>query len=78
MFWTFKFIFEVNGNITLEHILNRSKKIIDRRKFSWIGYVLYGLWIHFRVYPIIFFPLIIMHEYKLSKKVRSNFMFKLL
>ncbi len=33
-----------------------------------IAYVAYGLWVHFRVYPIIFLPLIFTQYYKSYKK----------
>ena len=32
---------------------------------------MYGLWVHFRVYPIILLPILLIHEYKLSKQ-QSN------
>ena len=28
------------------------------------AYIIYGLWVHFRIYPIIFLPLILIYEYR--------------
>lgn len=62
MFWTWFFIFGTNGNAILN---NNSPKNINKENNQTqkiIGYCLYGLWVHFRVYPIIFLPLIMIHE----------------
>lgn len=59
MFWTLGFIFSSNGNVCLGHFAE--KKLEDRRRNTWLGYILYGLWVHFRVYPIIFLPIILIH-----------------
>lgn len=42
------------------------------------AYVIYGVWVHLRIYPIIFLPLILLFEYRSCinqsySKLTSNF-----
>lgn len=76
MFWSFGLIFSSNGSIIFDDILNKKMGITDNRKFAWLGYVLYGLWVHFRVYPIVLLPLILIHEYKLCQRTNQKFVIK--
>lgn len=76
MFWCFGLIFSNNGSIIFDDILNKKVTITDNRKFAWLGYVLYGIWVHFRVYPIIFLPLLLVHEYKLCERTKQKFIIK--
>ena len=44
----------------------QDKGIVERQPNKvrkYISYVIFGLWVHFRVFPIILVPLLIMHEY---------------
>lgn len=62
MYWCFYFIFRHNGNSGLENIFNKSIKIFERNSLScMLGYILYGLWVHIRIYPIIFLPVLIIN-----------------
>lgn len=78
MFSSFYFIFSTNGNVVLEDGLNKKAPLADNRHSPWIGYLLYGLWAHFRLYPIIFLPLVLLHERKLCHKTKSSFLRKFL
>jgi phosphatidylinositol glycan class M len=73
MYLTFYFVFGKNGNIVFESVLNKKARCEDLRRWSWLGYMLYGLWVHMRVYPIILLPVILVHEYKLAEKAKASF-----
>lgn len=74
MYWCFYFIFKQNGNSGLQNKFNKYIKIKPQFSLSLIfGYVLYGLWVHFRLYPIVFLPILIAHQYHLSKKSSTSF-----
>ena len=71
MYWCFYFIFRQNGNCGLENRLTQFINISSGYGLKTIlGYSLYGLWVHFRIYPIIFLPILIVNEYYLSKKTK--------
>ena len=67
-FWCFYIGGDSNGNMSpVEKI---DKGISERqpcRIRKYISYAIFGLWVHFRVYPIIFVPMLIMHEYHSAK-----------
>ena len=68
-FWYFYFSGKTHGNITPEE--RREKGLTERQPDKvkkYISYIIFGLWVHFRVYPIIFVPMLIMHEYHSVKK----------
>jgi hypothetical protein len=63
-FWYFYVGGEGHGNMSpVERIdrgvTERQPNILRR----YVSYMLFGLWVHFRVYPIILVPMLIMHEY---------------
>lgn len=58
MFWSFYYIFGHNGNVNFKR---DSKAEPNDRRNSYIGYILYGLWVHFRIYPIFFLPILLIH-----------------
>lgn len=63
-FWYFYFGAKSHGNITPEE--RRERGLTERQPNTlkkYISYMIFGLWVHFRVYPIIFVPMLIMHEY---------------
>lgn len=62
MFWTFYLLFGREGNSILALPGNKAKCTLHPRMM--LGYLLYGLWVHFRVYPIILLPIILIHLYK--------------
>ena len=75
MYWCFYFIFQHNGNSALHNKLNKYIQIKPLPTFSLLlGYFLYGLWVHFRIYPIIFLPALLVHQYHMSKKTSQSFL----
>ena len=75
MYWCFYFIFKQNGNSGLSNKLNKYLQIQSLPSHTLLfGYLLYGLWVHFRIYPIIFLPVLIAHQYHLCKKTSSSFL----
>lgn len=58
MFWSLYFIFGFNGNVNLK--FNNTLEG-ESRKNVYLGYILYGLWVHFRIYPIFFLPILLKH-----------------
>lgn len=73
MFWSLYFIFGINGNVNLKM---DAKIEPGARKYAYVGYMLYGLWVHFRIYPIFFLPLLLIHEHKLCSKTKQSFLVK--
>lgn len=76
-FWYFYFGGEANGNMSANE--RREKGLIERQPNTlkkYISYVLFGLWVHFRVYPIIMVPLLIMYEYHSAPKDKLKHTFK--
>lgn len=68
-FWYFYFGTKSHGNITPQERIE--KGLIERQPKKikkYISYVIFGLWVHFRVYPVIFVPMLIMHEYHSVKE----------
>ena len=67
-FWYFYFGGDAHGNMSP---VERLEKGVGERQPSkakkYVSYALFGLWVHFRIYPIIFVPLLIMHEYHSAK-----------
>ena len=61
MLWWYWFGFEGDGNSIFEEKGAKKVVISDGRNYAWVSYVIYGLWVHFRVYPIIFLPMILIH-----------------
>jgi hypothetical protein len=64
-FWYFMFGRRTSGNLVPEQI--KSSKIEELQSnlmHKIYAYLIYGLWVHFRVYPIIFLPLILLYEYR--------------
>lgn len=72
-FWFFYFGDEVHGNMSpierADNLLSERQPSPIRRYFS---YALFGLWAHFSLYPIIFVPLLVMHEYHSVKENRTQ------
>jgi phosphatidylinositol glycan class M len=68
-FWYYYFGGETTGNQACLHITN--SKINETQpnwKLRWISYLIYGLWVHIRLYPIILLPLLLFHEYESRNK----------
>ena len=63
-FWYFYIGGDCTGNMSP---VEKIDKGISERQPCWIrryiSYAIFGLWVHFRVYPVIFVPMLIMHEY---------------
>lgn len=61
---------------------DRQKKgIVDLQpnKFKrYTAYVIYGLWVHFRVFPIILVPMLVMYEFYSVKQNRYRHLLKYL
>lgn len=58
------FYFGGSANGNMSSLERRKQGIIDLqpcRIKRYIAYALYGLWVHFRVFPIIFLPMLIMY-----------------
>lgn len=74
MYWCLYFIFGHNGNSGLDNRLSRYVQIKTQSHFKLIlGYCLYGLWVHIRVYPIVFLPLLFLNEYRICQKTSTSF-----
>jgi len=76
-FLYFYFGGEAHGNMSA--LERRGKGIIHLqpcRIRRYISYVLFGLWVHFRVFPVILLPLLIMYEFYSVKKNRWSHTFK--
>ena len=59
-FWYYYFGGETTGNhLCLQIVNNKINETQPDPKLKWISYMIYGLWVHVRVYPIIFLPLLI-------------------
>ena len=74
-FWYFYFGAEANGSQA--GLLSISNKIADSQpnwKMKWVSYLVYGLWVHVRVYPIILLPLLLAQEYQTKGKSWSRVM----
>jgi phosphatidylinositol glycan class M len=59
----------------------RDKNIVDlqpNRLKRYVAYMIYGLWVHFRVFPILLLPMLIMYEFHSVKKNRWRHLFKYL
>ena len=68
-FWYFYFGEETHGNMSAFE--RRDKGFTERQPNKlkkYISYIIFGLWVHFRVFPIILVPLLIMHEYHSVKE----------
>ena len=76
-FLYFYFGGKANGNMSA--LERRDNGIIDLqpcRIKRYIAYVLFGLWVHFRVFPVILLPMFIMYEFYSVKKNRWSHTFK--
>lgn len=59
----------------------RAQGIVDlqpSRVKRYVAYIIYGLWVHFRVFPIILLPMLVMYEFHSVKKDRWRHLFKYL
>jgi len=72
-FWYYYFGGSASGNFTFMKLKN--EKVDSLQPEQWkrlLSYVIYGLWVHIRVYPIIFLPIILAHEYHVYGKSKSG------
>jgi GPI mannosyltransferase 1 subunit M len=61
-FWYCYFGGPANGNQSgLQAITNKVTVRQPDWRLRWGSYLLYGLWVHFRVYPIVLLPLLLAH-----------------
>lgn len=65
-FWYYFFTGEINGNQSCFQII--TNKISTQQPKRWISYIIFGLWVHLRVYPIILVPLIVCYQYESNNK----------
>jgi GPI mannosyltransferase 1 subunit M len=59
----------------------REKNIVDLQPNHikrYVSYMIYGLWVHFRVFPILLLPMLVMYEFHSVKKGRWRHLFKYL
>lgn len=64
-FWYCYFGGQANGNQSgLQAITHKVTVRQPDWRLRWASYFLYGLWVHFRVYPIVLLPLLLAHEYQ--------------
>lgn len=78
-FLYFYFGGEAHGNMSA--LERRKKGIVDLQPNKirrYIAYMFYGLWVHFRVFPIILLPMLIMYEFYSVKQNRWKHIFKYL
>lgn len=68
-FWYFYFGGDVHGNMSpVERVDKGYGERQPNTLKKYISYAIFGLWVHFRVYPIVLVPLLIMHEYHSAKE----------
>lgn len=68
-FWYYYFGGNASGNHScLQTIKNKINENQPDPTLKWISYMIYGLWVHMRVYPIIFLPLLLFHEFEARNK----------
>jgi hypothetical protein len=61
-FWYYYFGGETTGNQAgLHTISNKINESQPKTTARWLSYLIYGLWVHVRVYPIILLPLLLVH-----------------
>lgn len=61
-FWFYYFGGETTGNQPCLHITNHKiSQTQPNATLKWVSYLVYGLWVHVRVYPIVLLPLLLMH-----------------
>ena len=75
------FYFGGDSNGSMSALERRNKGIIDlqpNRIRRYIAYMIYGLWVHFRVFPIILLPMLVMYEFYSVKQNRWKHIFKYL
>ena len=64
-FWYFYFGNNSSGNLIPDQIKDKKIQEFQPNTMHRIyAYIIYGLWVHYRVYPIIFLPLILVYEYR--------------
>lgn len=67
-FWYFYVGGDCHGNMSPVERLDRNVPERQPNQVKkYLSYAIFGLWVHFRVYPIIFVPMLIMHEYHAAK-----------
>jgi hypothetical protein len=64
-FWYFMFGKNFSGNLVPDQIkLRKIDEMQSNLMHRIYAYAIYGLWVHFRIYPIIFLPLILIYEHR--------------
>jgi hypothetical protein len=59
-FWYFWYGDQASGNQTPNQIKdNRIEEIQPSKIKLYAAYLLYGLWVHMRIYPIVFLPMLL-------------------
>jgi phosphatidylinositol glycan class M len=67
-FWYLYFGKSSSGNLIPSQLKDKQlEELQTNRLHKAIAYAVYGLWVHFRIYPIIFLPLILLYEYRNCK-----------
>lgn len=63
-FWYYYFGGDATGNQAGLHAINNKIETSQpNTTMKWVSYLIFGLWVHVRVYPIVLLPLLLVHEY---------------